>query len=357
MIPIMGFLIFVHELGHFAVAKAFGIRVNEFGFGLPIPPRIFGFRRGETMYSIYLNPLGGFVRLLGEEDPSHPRSLAGKSRLTRFLVLAAGSFMNLLVPIVVFSILFAVVPPRMTIGTVRIQEVWPGSPAQEVGLRSGDAIMRVDDERVTTSEQAVRLITGKRGVEVELLIMRGATIAGIGTSPEFATYEMVYIVPRVNPPRGQGPTGISVATFGRVITQPRYPFWEAIPLGVQHLGGLLVMIWDEVFSWIDGTATPQFAGPIGIAQVTSEVSKFGAIPLLNLTAFLSINLAIINILPLPALDGGRILFLGIEWARRGKRISPQREGLIHLLGFALIISLVIIISYFDILRLLRGESF
>ena len=127
IVPILGFLILIHEMGHFLVARAYGIQVDEFGFGFP--PRLFGIRRGETLYSINLIPLGGFVKMVGEEDPSHPRSLAGKSLFVRFMVISAGPFMNLLLPIVIFSILFAVVAPRTIEGTVQIVEVVSDSPA------------------------------------------------------------------------------------------------------------------------------------------------------------------------------------------------------------------------------------
>ncbi len=353
IIPILGFLIFIHEMGHFLVARAYGIQVNEFGFGFP--PRLFGIRRGETIYSINLIPLGGFVKMVGEEDPSHPRSLAGKPLFVRFMVISAGPFMNLLVPIVIFSILFAVIAPRIIEGTVQIVEVVRGSPAAEAGLRPGDAIISIDGEQVTTFPQLRDRIQQNAGQEMEWQVVRDWD-ADAGLLPEPAAASTIHVVPRVDPPPGQGRTGISITTVGTAVTGPKPPIWKAIPLGVQHLWDLLGLMWEEISGWVRGTTSPQVSGPIGIAQVTSEVSRFGAIPLINLAAVISINLAIVNFLPIPALDGGRLLFLAIEWVRRGKRISPQKEGLVHLVGFAILIGLILSISYFDVVRLIRGET-
>ncbi|MBI2856297.1 MAG: site-2 protease family protein, partial [Chloroflexi bacterium] len=334
-------------------ARAYGVQVTEFGFGFP--PRLFGIKRGETLYSINLIPLGGFVRMVGENDPTHPRSLAGKSIFQRFVVIFAGAFMNALLPVVIFSTLF-MVPQQTVVGQVQIQGVAPGSPADQAGLRAGDVVSRVDGHPIRSVNELSSRIHMRLGSEMEWVVRRGSSLPGMGTSPELATNEIVRVVPRWNPPEKQGPTGITIGLVNARVESRSYPFWEAIPKGVSKLGDTLVLAKNEVERWIVGGAAPQVAGPIGIAQITGEVAKSGIIPLLELAAFLSINLAILNVLPLPMLDGGRLLFLGIEWVRRGKRIPPEREGFVHMVGFAVLIALVVVISYFDILRIVRGES-
>ena len=148
--PILAFLVLIHELGHFATAKWFGIEVMEFGFGFP--PRVFGVRYRGTLYSLNLIPLGGFVRMLGEEDPTHPKSFARQTVGKRVVVLVAGSFMNLLLPVVIFSVLFMLPHDVLIGGEVFVSGVAPGSPAQEAGLRGGDTILSVDGERIISSD-------------------------------------------------------------------------------------------------------------------------------------------------------------------------------------------------------------
>ena len=385
IIPILAFLIFVHELGHFVTAKRFGIKVTEFAFGFP--PRIFGYRRGETTYTLNLIPIGGFVRMAGEEDPSDPRSFAAQSVLRRVIVLVAGSFMNIMVPIVVFTVLF-LIPQDTVIGDAMITGVDAGSPAQEAGLRAGDIIVQVDGERVENHMELANKIMVRLGDETELLVRRAPLVFGLGSSAETMVIEPVTVVPRLDPPEQtvvsavsdpereisledaralnreyqvgdtvrQGPVGIMIATANPRVVKRSYPVWEAIPRAVGRIWEVIVITREGISQWISGGPDPGLAGPVGIARVTGEVARIGISPVFELMAIISISLAVFNILPIPALDGGRLMFVVIEWARGGKRISPQKEGLIHLAGFVVIIGFIIAISYFDISNLLRGDS-
>lgn len=336
-------LVVFHELGHFIAAKLSGIKVHEFGIGYP--PRLFGFRFGETLYSINLLPLGGFVKLAGEEDPRELRSFAGKGVLTRFIVLTAGSFMNVLLPVVLFTVLF-MVPRQEFVGLVQINEVRPDSPAQRVGLQPKDIIMKVDGNEIRNIGDLQYRIHLRLGAESNWEVKRGPEVTKIT------------VVPRWRTPPDQGPTGITVGMIASYWDRVSVPFWKAIPASFQRLGEVIILAKNEVTRWFVGGSRPALAGPVGIYQITGEVARAGGfLPLLEFAALLSVSLAILNVLPIPMLDGGRLLFVAIEWVRRGKRIPPEKESLVHLVGFAMIIAVAVIVTYFDVLRLVRGESF
>ncbi|MFC1914040.1 RIP metalloprotease RseP [Chloroflexota bacterium] len=341
-VAILVVLVLVHELGHFTTAKLFGVTVEEFGLGFP--PRLLSIRRKGTRYSLNAVPMGGFVKLAGEEDPNVPGSLASKKAGVRMIVLAAGSFMNALLPLLLFSIAF-MVPHNVVSGQVMVEEVASGSPAAEAGMESGDTIISIDDNPVRNIGDVQRLIQLKLGEEVDITIEHddGAT-------------ETVQVVPRWRSPEGQGATGILVSMEDAAVVRESFPFWKAIPMGVRECIETFTLFKNVIISMIIGTESVVLAGPVGIAQLTGEVAKAGIGPLLEFAAFFSINLAIINIFPLPALDGGRIVFVLLEWIRRGKRVPPKVEGMIHTIGFFLLISAILLFTYQDIMRIIAGES-
>jgi regulator of sigma E protease len=166
----------------------------------------------------------------------------------------------------------------------------------------------------------------------------------------------VNVQPRWNPPPGQGATGIKIIGVDSTTVRESEPIWEAVPSSIVHCWDVLILFRNEVIGWFIGGTPPQVTGPIGIAQITGQVAKAGISPLLEFAALISINLAIINIFPFPGLDGGRLIFVFLEWIRRGKRISSKREGLVHLIGFAVMILLIVIVSYFDIAHIVHGDS-
>jgi regulator of sigma E protease len=453
VVPVLGFLIFIHELGHFLTAKWFGITVKEFGFGFP--PRLIGFKfsRYGTIYSINWIPLGGFVRMIGEngenvteedterhlseksvvfirrgadeagetsdhaskhdsvmeprqgnvalvqsgedeatepqgEKPPVEVSFADQTVLKRAIVLSAGSFMNLLFPVVTFAVLF-LLPQDAIVGSVVVNGVAPGSPAARAGIREGDTIIAVQGRSVDNHIELIQRVMTRLGSATEIEIRRGAFITGNPIpEPISADTEIVMLVPRLNPPDlvvvenvgdpskevslaeaqkylpelqvgdtlTQGSVGIMIGTFGQHTEKRSYPVWDAVPMSFQKMWDVVLLTKNGVARWTAGGPDPGFAGPVGIARVTGEVARVGISPLIELMALISISLGVVNILPIPALDGGRLLFVIIEWVRRGKRISPQREGLVHLVGFVVLISLIVVISYFDVVRLLNGDS-
>ena len=346
-------LVMAHEAAHFLTAKAFGILVHEFAFGFP--PRIWGKQIGETLYSINWLPIGGFVRLEGEEAAEGPRSFASQAAWKRLIVLAAGAVTNLLLPIVLFTLALSF-PHEVPEGRATVTGVVAGSPAETAGLKSGDVILAVAGRDAKNIVDASRFVRLQQGTTFDLEIRRASDTLHVPVYGRWA------------PPAGEGPTGISIAPAavapdGRPYTVTEMqPPWQSIPNGTRMAWDTLILARNEVVGWFKGTGGPTFAGPVGIAQTTGEVARSsettaGAIaPLLELAALLSINLGIMNLLPLPMLDGGRIFFLLIEVVRGGKRIAPEREAIVHMIGFAAFIVLAIVVTFADISRILGGGA-
>jgi regulator of sigma E protease len=341
-IGILILLVFAHEFGHFITAKLARVKVQEFGIGFP--PRIVSFKRGETIYSINAIPLGGFTKMVGEEDPTLPGSLASKSIPIRVLVLSAGSLMNILLPILLFAISF-MIPHDMILEKVQVEQVAANSPAQVAGIEPGDTIIEVNGHTIRNRGDVGYYVQLYLGSQVNILIQKDQL------SPQ-----EVSVKPRWNPPQGQGATGIVITAVDSKTVHESEPIWKAVPSSIVHCWEILVLFRNEVVGWFIGGTPPQVTGPIGIAQITGEIAKAGISPLLEFAALISINLAIINLFPFPGLDGGRLIFVALEWIRRGKRISPKREGLVHLIGFAILLILILIVSYYDIAHIIQGDS-
>ncbi len=341
-IGVLAVLILAHELGHFITAKASGIKVEEFGLGYP--PRLFGIRRGETLYSLNAIPFGGFVRMAGEDDPEVERSLASKSAGTRLLVLSAGVIMNVLLPFLLLSIAL-MVPHDVATGRVVVEEIAPNSPAALAGIEVGDIIISINDRPVASTVDLGRYIQLYLGNEIDIQLEHSDATTG-----------EVTLVPRWQPPPEEGAIGVSIRTLDFTIESRSEPFWRAIPMGARQAMETMVLFKNAILSLFIGTTSPDIAGPVGIVQLTGEVAQAGISPLLEFTAFLSLNLAILNILPLPALDGGRIAFVFLEIVRRGKRVSPKREGLVHLIGFIMLMAIIVAITFQDITRIISGDS-
>ena len=341
-IALLVLLILTHEIGHFAAARLCKVKVKEFAIGYP--PRIWGFKRGETMYSINWILLGGYTLLVGEEDPTAEGSLASKSIPARILVLSAGSLLNILLPIILFTLAF-MIPHAAVHENVLIKDVAAGSPAQAAGIVPGDRILSINGHNVENRGDVSYQIQLNLGNQIPMVIQRADS-----------TKQAVEVTPRWKPPQGQGATGVELTFSDNTTVTESMPFWEAIPNGFVHSWEILVLFKNEVVGWFVRSTAPQLAGPIAIAQITGEVYKAGISPLLEFMALISINLGIFNLLPFPGLDGGRLVFVFLEWIRRGKRISPQKEGLVHLIGFVALIVLILVISYFDVARIINGGS-
>ncbi|MBM4430061.1 MAG: RIP metalloprotease RseP [Chloroflexi bacterium] len=341
---VFGLVVLVHELGHFVMAKLGKITVLEVGLGYP--PRLKTLAvRNNIEYTLNAIPLGGFVRMLGEEDPTDPGSFASKSARVRIGTLLAGSVMNVLLAVVLFSGLY-VLGEQVPVGRVSIESVAPGSPAEQAGLQAGDVILSLEGQEVRNTLELVQRTRDLLGQQISMSVLRG--------NEEL----LVRLTPRKEPPEGEGAMGVSISMpEGYEIETIHHPIWEAIPLGLRETGATLVaMIGGFARLFRGHVPASEIAGPVGIFQITSEVARTGWANLLSFTAFLSLNLSILNLLPVPALDGGRIAFVLLEKVRGGRRMAPQHEGLVNLIGLLLLLAFVAFVSYFDILRLFSGQT-
>jgi regulator of sigma E protease len=345
LLPFIGIiivLVLVHESGHFIAAKISGVRVLEFGVGFP--PRVAAFKFHDTEYSLNALPLGGFVRLFGEEDPSEPGALASRPRHLRLFVLSAGALCNFLFAILLFSASF-IIPREIPVGRALITEVLPDSPAAAAGLKANDVIYNIDGRNIQNVNDASYNIRLHQGETLKMTIKRGTEFVNVNVKARWA------------PPSNQGPTGISIASQYPFTATQSYAPWTALRLGTRETFDSLKLARNGIIAWIKGATAPQVTGPVGIVQATGEVVKeAGWVSLVDFMGLLSINLAVVNILPFPFLDGGRIVFVLVELLRRGRRIAPQKEALVHLAGLAVLLTFVVVISYFDVARIIRGEN-
>ena len=260
-------------------------------------------------------------------------------------MLAAGSAMNALFPIVAFAIMFMIPHTEMVGGSAEITSVAPNSPAEAAGLLPGDRVVQVGDRPPGSPQELPREVRLAAGSEMTWVIERDGQ------------QRVAQVTPRVDPPPGQGAVGITFSVVDQQEVRRIEPPWTAARLGVTSTWDMLTLMGREIRGWFGGGRGPELSGPIGIAQITGEVTRQGGFQGWMLVAILlSINLAVLNILPIPMLDGGRLLFVFIEWVRGGKRVPSDKEGLVHLIGFVALLALVIAISANDIMRLVRGIS-
>ena len=350
---VLSLLVLVHELGHFFVAKKAGIWVEEFGFGLP--PRIWGKKIGQTIFSLNILPFGGFVKLHGEssdEGVSKPkRAFVNKSKKVRVAVLLAGVVMNFLLGIVAFGIVYSLSGiPRET-QNVRVIDVASDSPAQTGGLIVGDIVRKINVQDVKSTEAFIEEVDRFKGKNVVLEVESDSS----GTTQT----RRVSVNPRQDPPSGEGPLGVAITTveiyYPPVWQRPFYGayfgFKDAVYWGRTVVSGIF-----QIFTDLStGQAPKDLAGPVGIFALTSEVYKVGILALINFIGILSVNLAILNIIPFPALDGGRLLFVVLE-SILGKKILPRVEAAAHTVGMIILLILIFAITARDIRGLISAGS-
>ena len=392
VIPVFGLLVFVHELGHFLTAKWAGIRVEEFGLGFP--PNVVSVRKRErggwevmwfgrsrevdtsntqnpfsgtsgsksggsatvpqhTIYSLNLLPIGGFVRMPGEngdalddEGNYDPQSFAAKSAGKRIAVLCAGVVMNFLLGILLFTIAYSVGQPVATNDPV-IGTVQSGSPAEAAGLRPDDRVLSVNGQPVKSFSQMHDVVTKALNADTHHSATVPVTLIVRHSNSSIPV--SIVVNARTHPAPDSGAMGVS----GKV-NLVKSPIWEAPIRGIQQTFDFIRTYLGLIGQMIVGAIQPQFSGPVGIARVTGDVAQtvpyYGWWPILSLTAILSLNLAIFNILPFPALDGGRVFLIVVEILRGGKRLKPEREGLINFVGLAVLLLLMVVVTVSDVLH-------
>lgn len=348
MIFVISLLILVHEWGHFYSARKLGVKVEEFGFGFP--PKVYSRVKNGVRYSFNLLPFGGFVKIFGEhgEGESDPKSFISRPAWQRFLILGAGVGMNLVLAWIFFSAGSVIGVPHVEDEKidgvpVAVVGVTENSPAQKAGLKFGDEILEMRTDNLSLrieSEKDVRdFVDAYRGEEIIIITRRGREIREIRA------------VPRPSFPEGEGPLGIALA---RIVVK-RAPLYMAPIEGAKILGrsvGLtlygLGFIAKEIF--VEGKTSVAVSGPVGIFFFAQDTLSLGFSYVLQFVGMLSVNLAVLNFLPIPALDGGRILFLAIEKVL-GRHIDQGVENFAHALGFAFLVIIMILVTYKDLVRI------
>lgn len=347
---IIGLLVFVHELGHFIVAKRAGARVEEFGLGYP--PRIWKIKRGDTIYSINLLPFGGFVKIYGMEgeDDGSKDSFNSKSIFQRAKIIVAGVLMNLVLALILLIVGYTIGLPVAVDGDdaltadVQITQVVPNSPAAIAGIKMGDMVREFKaisfQDSISNVKELQNDIAKFKGGEVELLIQRG---------DKLLTF---LVTPRENYPVNEGALGIGLAN----IVIASYPWYEAIVRAVMSVismvGGIVFIIFNLILGLFIQTqaVVGNVTGPVGIFILSEEFYKLGFVYLLQLIIMLSVNLAVLNLLPFPALDGGHLFFLLIEKIK-GSPVKKETERIVNSMGFSFLILVMIVVTVKDIISL------
>ncbi len=356
---ILTILVLIHEAGHFFVAKKLGIKVEEFGFGLP--PRAFGIKRGETTYSINWLPIGGFVKLYGEDEAGSGKITSSKSQSAnpgdlhraffsrpvwqRALVVVAGVVMNFVLAVLILTYFFGVSGVQSPGDKVLITDVVKGSPAQEARLKKGDQIISINGKKITSPSELVSITKQHLGEKLKLTVIEKNNIE-----------KDIEVTPRKTYPSSQGPIGVGISSD---VVIKKYPLYQAPFVGLMQafnyswliFSGLVGVVSQLIFH---AEVPKGVAGPVGIAQLTGQFVAVGPLAVLSFVSLLSLNLAILNILPIPALDGGRLFFILIEGVT-GRKVPQKFEGYAHAIGMALLLALIAIVTLSDVIRFISGQ--
>lgn len=323
---VFGILVIFHEFGHFSVAKLSGIKVHEFAIGMG--PKILKLKDKETDYTIRLFPIGGFVRMEGEDEASTDKgSFSAKPLLTRMLVIVAGPLMNFVLAILLFVVIFY----SIGFATTTISELTPGYPAEQAGLKPGDKIIAINNAQIDTWDELSNNISGRDADEsLKITVLRDNKEKDLNIKPVFDEETNRAVI------------GIS----------PAYEksFIKSFTVSIDRVVFVTKQMFEFFGQLFGGKASAEdVVGPVGIIHLVGEAAKTNIYNVISLAALISINLGMVNLLPIPALDGGRLIFLIIEGII-GKPIDPEKEGFIHFTGFVLLLGLMIFIIYKDIIR-------
>lgn len=335
---IIAVLVLAHEWGHFITARKIGIPVHEFSLGFGY--KLFSVTRDGVEYSIRIFPLGGFVRMAGEEmgDNEDPRGYSSRNPWEKILVSFSGPFMNFVLAFLIFILVYAAIGIPSAIEDPIIGKVIAGNPAAQAGMQEGDHVLSVNEVDVSTwKEFTDRIAANPEGKAMQVTVERDGQIVGL---------EMV-------PVKIEGNENPAIGVINAVEYE-RQDIFTSIKMGLSQTYTMTVMLLQALWMLITGGASVNdLAGPVGITKLVGAVAQIGSVFVLNFAAFLSINLGLINLLPIPALDGSKIVFSLVEAVRR-KPIDPEKEGFIHWVGFMFLMLLIILVTYNDIVRLIKG---
>jgi regulator of sigma E protease len=330
---LFGTLLFIHEAGHFAMARLCGVKVDEFGFGFPPRVKKLFTWRG-TLFSINAIPFGAFVKPAGEDDPSIPGGLASAPKRVRALVMLGGVLFNLIFALGAFTVTYKIAYPE----GVAIAAVAPQSPALDAGIIAGDRIRSLDALPIRTIQEVTDYVHAHLGEQISVTILRGGEQVNLT------------VVPRTTWPEGQGPTGISLTT----LFSDKHNWWEAFTAGLGFAGEQLKAVAQLPAKLLQGgadSANYRPVGPVGIIDVTEQIVGAARennrwVVILDWMGSINLALAIGNLLPIPALDGGRLLFIFVE-AIRGRRVKPERERMLQATTLLLLLGLMLVVTYLD----------
>lgn len=356
-IIILSGLVLVHELGHFVAARCFGVDVEEFGLGYP--PRAYGVKHGDTTYSLNWIPVGGFVKIKGvlggdqhdmTADVPSERSFMSKPRWQRLIILSGGILMNCFLSVLLFTTSYVLgarvaldglpTDARVSDRAITVIDVPETAPAYQAGLRLNDDIIAIDQQPITTITQLRQVVSHHRlGDRVALTVLRGHDTMTISTA-------LVSLTPT--------PLTLGIGAYFAETGIVRLPVWSALKLGTWQMVQMFVGIFATIVQALTSVFTRQslagqIAGPLGIASLTYQATQLGWSYVIQFAAMLSVNLAVFNLLPIPALDGGRLMFLLVEWVRR-RPVNQLVETIIHNVGFVLLLALITLVTIKDVIR-------
>lgn len=335
-----GVIIMIHECGHFACAKLFKVKVNEFSLGMG--PALFKRKKGDTLYAVRLFPIGGYVAMEGEDDASEDdRAFNKKPVWQKMIIVVAGALMNLILGFILMVLLLTT--STDLIGTNTIKEFYPDAVSSQYGLQAGDRFVEIDGHHVWSELDLSFLMSRSQDGVFDFVVERDSEKVTLN-DVHFATEQQ---------------NGITLIQYDFIIIGEQPGFLNIVKNAFTQSASIVRMVWLSVFDLVTGRyGMSELAGPVGtvdiIADVTAQAVSSGSLTnLLTIMAFITINVGVANLLPLPALDGGRFLFLAVEAVRR-KPVNPKYEGYVHAAGLALLLLLMVVVTYNDIARIVHG---